>query len=270
MTDVAFSIGAAKGVLTTTDLTMHAFGGKGSAAVRGDFSGKVPAYRVHGVLTKFRLEEFSKNFSQKKIGEGLMDFSTELTMSGANVDEMTRTSSGEASLRGTNLTLDVGNLDDELSHYRATQRFTLVDLGAFFLAGPIGLAVTKGIDYSKVLSAEGGTSQVQIFISEWHVERGIAEAKDVAMSTKEFPGRDRGRCRQAGLRRGAAESPRIIQSTGCGKTQRRGLAGRPGAAPAEEGLACNGFALRGFLLRLAAATAMSSASMRVGFEVMVD
>jgi uncharacterized protein involved in outer membrane biogenesis len=184
MTDVAFSIGAAKGVLTTTDLTMHAFGGKGSAAVRGDFSGKVPTYRVHGVLTKFHLEEFSKNFSQKKIGEGLMDFSTELTMSGADVDEMTLTSSGEASLRGTNLTLDVGNLDEELSHYRATQRFTLVDLGAFFLAGPIGLAVTKGIDYSKVISAEGGTSQVQIFISEWHVERGIAEARDVAMSTK--------------------------------------------------------------------------------------
>lgn len=184
MTDVEFSVRSANGVLSTTDLTMHAFGGKGSAAVRGDFSGKVPAYRLHGVLTKFRLEEFSKNFSQKKIGDGLMDFSTELTMSGANVDEMTRTSTGEASLRGTNLTLDVGNLDDELSHYRATQRFTLIDLGAFFLAGPIGLAVTKGYDYSKVLSAEGGTSQVQTFISEWHVERGIAEARDVAMATR--------------------------------------------------------------------------------------
>ena len=184
MSDVGFSVRAANGVLTTTDLTMHAFGGKGSAAVRGDFSGKVPLYRVHGVLSKFRLEQFSKNFSQKKIGEGLMDFSTELTMSGANADEMARTSTGEASLRGTNLTLDVGNLDDELTHYRATQRFTLIDLGAFFLAGPLGLAVTKGYDYSKVLSAEGGTSQVQTFISEWHIERGVAEAKDVAMATR--------------------------------------------------------------------------------------
>lgn len=184
MTDVEFSVRSAGGVLTTDKLTMHAFGGKGSAAVRADYSGKVPVYHVHGVLSKFRLEEFSKNFSQKKFGEGLMDFSTELTMSGANVDQMTRTSSGEASLRGTNLTLDVGNLDDELSHYKATQRFTLVDLGAFFLAGPIGLAVTKGYDYSKVLSAEGGTSQVQIFVSEWHVEHGVAQAKDVAMATR--------------------------------------------------------------------------------------
>jgi AsmA family/AsmA-like C-terminal region len=183
MSDVRFSVRSAGGVLTTDDLTMHAFGGQGSAAVRADYSGKVPAYRVHGVLSKFRLEEFSRNFSQKKIGEGLMDFTTQLTMSGANVDEMTRTSSGAASLRGTNLILDVGNLDEELSHYKATQRFTLVDLGAFFLAGPIGLAVTKGIDYSKVISAEGGTSQVKVFISEWQVERGVAEAKDVAMAT---------------------------------------------------------------------------------------
>jgi hypothetical protein len=184
MSDVEFSARSASGVLTTSDLTMRAFGGKGSAAVRTDYSGKVPVYRVHGVLSKFRLEEFSKNFSQKKIGEGLMDFSTELTMSGANVDEMTRSSAGEASLRGTDLTLDVGDLDNELSHYRATQRFTLVDLGAFFLAGPIGLAVTKGYDYSKVLSAEGGTSQVQTFISEWQVDHGIAQAKDVAMATR--------------------------------------------------------------------------------------
>jgi uncharacterized protein involved in outer membrane biogenesis len=184
MTDVEFSVRAARGVLTTDNLTMHAFGGKGNAAVRADYSGKVPVYHVHGVLSKFRLEEFSKNFSQKKIGEGLMDFSTELTMSGANVDQMTRTSTGEASLRGTNLTLDVGDLDNELSHYKATQRFTLVDLGAFFLAGPIGLAVTKGYDYSKVLSAEGGTSQVQIFVSEWHIDHGVAQAKDVAMATR--------------------------------------------------------------------------------------
>jgi uncharacterized protein involved in outer membrane biogenesis len=184
MTDVEFSVRAASGVLTTDNLTMHAFGGKGSAVVRADYSAKVPVYHVHGVLSKFRLEEFSKNFSQKKIGEGLMDFTTELTMSGANVDQMTRTSTGDASLRGTNLTLDVGNLDDELSHYKATQRFTLVDLGAFFLAGPIGLAVTKGYDYSKVLSAEGGTSQVQVFVSEWHVDHGIAQAKDVAMATR--------------------------------------------------------------------------------------
>ena len=153
MSDVKFSAESSKGVLEAKKITLHSFGGQGVAAVRADFSGAVPAFHVHGVLSKFRLEEFSKNFSQKKVGEGLMDFSTDLSMSGRDADEMTRSSSGEASLHGTDLTLDVGDLDEELAHYKATQRFNLVDLGAFLLAGPIGLAVTKGYDYSKLSAA---------------------------------------------------------------------------------------------------------------------
>jgi uncharacterized protein involved in outer membrane biogenesis len=184
MTDVRFAAEFSNAALEAKKVTMRAFGGEGTAAVRADFSGSVPAYRVHGLLSKFQLAEFSKNFSKKKLGEGLMDFSTELTMTGKNADEMTRTSSGAASLHGTGLTLEVGDLDDELAHYKATQRFSLLDLGAFLLAGPIGLAVTKGYDYSKVNNSAGTSSQIQTFISEWHVERGVAQAKDVAMSTK--------------------------------------------------------------------------------------
>lgn len=184
MSDVRFALEASKGVLETRKLTMRAFGGQGSADVRADFSGPIPSYRVHGVLAKFRLEEFSKNFSQKSIGHGLMDFSTELTMTGTSADEMTRSSAGDASLHGTGLMLDIGDLDSELSHYKATQRFSLIDLGAFFFAGPLGLAVTKGYDYAKVMNSTGGSSRIQTLISEWHIERGVAQAKDVAMTTE--------------------------------------------------------------------------------------
>lgn len=184
MSDVKFAAESSKGVLEARKITLHAFGGRGTANVHADFTVAVPAFRVHGELSRFHIEEFSKNFSQKKVGEGLMDFSTNLTMSGRDADEMTRSSSGEASLHGTDLTLEVGDLDDELAHYKATQRFDLVDLGAFFLAGPIGLAVTKGYDYSKVIGNSGGSSKIQTLISEWHVDHGVAQAKDVAMSTK--------------------------------------------------------------------------------------
>jgi uncharacterized protein involved in outer membrane biogenesis len=184
MRDVEFAAEASKGVLEARKVTLRAFGGQGSAAVRADFSGSVPVYRVHGVLSKLQLAELSKNFSQKKIGDGLMDFSTDLTMSGTDADQMTRSSSGAASLHGAGLTLDVGDLDDELSHYKSTQRFSLMDLGAFLLAGPIGLAVTKGYDYSKVIKGSGGSSRIQSFISDWQVERGVAQARDVAMSTQ--------------------------------------------------------------------------------------
>jgi uncharacterized protein involved in outer membrane biogenesis len=184
MTDVKFSAQCAKGVLETKNAVLRAFGGRGTATVRAEFTGAVPAYRLHGVLSKFQLDEFAKNFSQKKVGEGLMEFSTDLKMSGDDADAMIASSEGEASLHGHDLTLEVGDLDNELTHYKSTQRFNMVDLGAFLLAGPIGLAVTKGYDYAKVVSSEAGSSEVPTLISEWHVEHGVAQARDVAMSTK--------------------------------------------------------------------------------------
>jgi uncharacterized protein involved in outer membrane biogenesis len=184
MTDVKFSAQCAKGVLETKNAVLRAFGGRGTATVRAEFTGAVPVYRLHGVLTKFQLDEFSKNFSQKKFGEGQMDFSTDLKMSGDDAEAMIASSDGEASLHGRDLTLEVGDLDNELAHYKSTQRFNLVDLGAFVLAGPIGLAVTKGYDYAKVIDSSGGNSQVPTLISEWQVEHGVAQARDVAMSTK--------------------------------------------------------------------------------------
>ncbi len=184
MSGVSFGVKASNGVLETRNLTMRAFGGAGSADVRADFSGRIPSYRVHGRLSGFRIEEFAKNFSQKSIGHGPMDFSTELTMSGTSADEMIRSGAGTASLHGTGLTLDIGDLDRELSHYKATQRFSLIDLGAVLLAGPLGVAVTKGYDYARVMSSTGGSSRIQSLISEWQIERGVAQAQDVAMTTE--------------------------------------------------------------------------------------
>ncbi|HEY4973147.1 MAG TPA: AsmA family protein, partial [Steroidobacteraceae bacterium] len=184
MSEVKFSAKCANGVLETSDVTLRAFDGVGSAVVRADFAAATSAYRMHGTLSKFQLAQFSSNFSHKKIGEGLMEFSADLTMSGDDAEAMIASSEGKASLRGTDLTLEVGDLDDELSHYKATQRFDLVDLGAFVLAGPIGLAVTKGYDYAQVIHSSGGTTRVPIFISAWQVQRGVAQASDVAMSTK--------------------------------------------------------------------------------------
>jgi AsmA protein len=96
---------------------------------------------------------------------------------------MTQTSTGTASLQGSNLTLAIGDLDHELSRYESTQKFNLIDIGAFLVAGPLGVAVTKGYDFSRVLGSAGGSSEIPTFISEWQIDRGVAQAKDVAMTT---------------------------------------------------------------------------------------
>jgi AsmA protein len=112
-----------------------------------------------------------------------MDFSMNLSMQGTTVNEMKLTMDGEVSLRGENLALDGIDLDRVLSRFESSQNFNLVDVGAFFFAGPIGLAVTKGYNFASLFKGSEGRSEIRTLISDWKFERGVAQAQDVAMAT---------------------------------------------------------------------------------------
>lgn len=183
--DVKLSAQGDNGIVHLKPVSMQIFGGQGSGQVDADFSGQVPHWKVHYSLTKFRIEEFLEPHKPKQTVKGLMDFSVKLSMHGKTQDALHQTAAGEASLRGQNLRLDGRDLDRELSRYASTQKFNLVDAGALFFAGPLGLAVTKGYDFANLFRGKEGSSTIRVLVSEWKVERGVAEAKDVAMATAE-------------------------------------------------------------------------------------
>ena len=185
LSEVKFSIDGKERVFDLNPVTMRVIGGQGSANIRADFSGSVPDYHVHYSLSKFHLAEFFKTVSQRKVGDGLMDFSTNLSMKGKTTDEMVQSAGGEASLHAHDLTLEIGDIDKQLSRYESSQSFNLVDVCAFFFAGPLGLAVTKGYNFASIFQSSGGSSQIRTLVSEWNIEHGVAQAKDVAMATKE-------------------------------------------------------------------------------------
>ena len=172
------------GIFALDPVTLRLFGGQGSGSIGADFSGPVPRYSVHSSLAKYRIEAALKALSPKKIAEGSMDFSASLSMQGNTVKEITQTLGGEISLRGENLTLYGNDLDREFARFESSQNFNLVDVGAFFFAGPIGLVVTKGYDFASVFQGSGGSSSIGKLFSNWKVERGSAQARDVAMATK--------------------------------------------------------------------------------------
>jgi AsmA protein len=173
------------GVLDLNPVTMRLFGGQGSGSLLADLSGPVPHYNVRYSLLKFRIEEFLKTLSPKKAAEGSMDFSSRLSTQGKTANEMKSNANGEFSLRGENLTFDGVDLDRTFSRYEASQNFNLVDVGAFFIAGPFGPLITKGYNFGSLFVGSGGSSRIRMLVSDWKVERGIAQAKDVAMATNE-------------------------------------------------------------------------------------
>ncbi|HTJ08603.1 MAG TPA: AsmA family protein [Candidatus Binataceae bacterium] len=185
LSELKFSIAGEEGVFDLNPVTMRLFGGQGSGNLRADFSGSVPDYHVRYSLSKFHLAEFFKTLSPRNVGDGPMDFSTNLSLKGKTTDEMVRSAGGEASLHAHDLKLEIGDIDEELSRYESSQSFNLVDVCAFFFAGPLGLAVTKGYHFASLFQSSGGSSQIRTLVSKWKIEHGVAQAKDVAMATKE-------------------------------------------------------------------------------------
>jgi uncharacterized protein involved in outer membrane biogenesis len=183
--DVKFTCKGKDGIFALHPVTLRLFGGQGSGSIGADFSGPVPHYSVRSSLSKFRIEEYLKTISSKKVAEGSMDFSASLSMRGNTAKEITQTAGGEVSLRGENLTLYGNDLDREFARFESSQNFNLVDAGALLFAGPLGLAVTKGYNFASIFQGSGGSSSIGKLFSDWKVERGIAQAKDVAMATKQ-------------------------------------------------------------------------------------
>ncbi len=183
VSDMKLSVAGKNGVFELKPATMHIFGAQGYGSIRADFSGSVARYHVRYSLPQFRSEEFLKTLSPKKIMEGPMDFTANLTMQGNTTDEMKQSVDGECSLRGENLTLDGSDLDREFARFESSQNFSLMDAGAFFYLGPLGLAATKGYDFAGIFRGSGGSSTIRTLVSNWKVERGVARAQDVAMAT---------------------------------------------------------------------------------------
>jgi uncharacterized protein involved in outer membrane biogenesis len=185
VTDLTSAVAGKDGVLDLVPVTMRLFGGEGSGSFRADLSGSVPRYRVRYSLSRFRIEEIFKAQSPEVRAEGPMDLSATLSMRGKTANEMKRTADGGVSLRGENLTVTGVDLDRTFSRFEATQSFNLVDVGAFFIAGPFAPLVTKGYDFASLFRGSGGSSRIRVLVSDWKVERGVAQARDVALATNE-------------------------------------------------------------------------------------
>ncbi len=183
LSDVKVSANADAGVIVFEPISLHMLDADGTGRVVADLSGAVPQWKAQFSLVQFPIGAFLRTLSAELIATGSMDFTTNLTMQGASIDEMTQTLAGTVSLRGSDLTLEGIDLDEELSQLQSSRNFNLVGVGAFFIAGPVGLAVTRGYEFASLMHASAGSSEIRTLVSDWQVEGGIMRAQDVAMAT---------------------------------------------------------------------------------------
>ncbi len=183
MSNLRLMADAKNGIFDLKPIRLEIFGGEGLGDIQMDLAGAIPQYHVGFSLPQFRIEELVDTRSAGRILEGPMAFSMNLSLQGKTAQQMKQNASGDVVLQGRGLKLHGHDLDLELDRYESSQNFNLMDMGAFFVAGPIGMAVTKGHDFANVLAGSGGVSDVRSLVSRWKVKSGVMYAQDVALAT---------------------------------------------------------------------------------------
>jgi len=174
---------AVKGIFFFKPMTMDIFGGKGEGDLMADETAYDPEYKINLKISKLDFEKLQESFGIKRTISGKGDLVALLTIKEKNRNLM-QNLDGSFSLRGDNLVTHTMDLDKVLSSYEATQRFSLIDIGAFFIVGPLGNVALQGYRYRNFYNqSQGGKGTIIQFISHWNIKNGEAYAADCALAT---------------------------------------------------------------------------------------
>jgi len=185
LSDLTFQVSAANGLYHMQPFSMTIFNGKATGKIKVDLAGTTPHLYLTSSISKFYLEELASEYADTSFLLGKSDFLLNLSLQGSSMNEFLKTAKGSFSLMGENLILKQYDIDRILTNYRKSQKFGALDIGAFFLAGPLGTAITKGYNFEEVYRVAGKSDgKIHKFISKWNVENGAIIAEDVAFCTE--------------------------------------------------------------------------------------
>jgi AsmA protein len=144
-----------------------------------------PYFKFKYAIKQFDSEGLLEAFLEDTVITGKMDFSMDVSMTGNEWDSMVSTLNGEILLSGKNIIMYGVDTDNLLEKFKRSQSFNLVDVGAVVLAGPVGLAVTKGTDFASIVASNPGEkTKLTNFVSDWSIHDGKLIIDDVAFTTE--------------------------------------------------------------------------------------
>ncbi len=182
--DVKGPVKVENGIIHLAPLTMHIFGTKAEGDATADKSEADALYKINLKVSKLDFERLEESFGTKKVIGGKGDLYAALTLKERGSRNPMSGLEGTFSLSGDNLVTYTMDLDKVLSSYESSQKFNLVDVGAFLIAGPLSTVAVKGYRYGDVYhQTRGGRSVITKFISHWKLKDGFADALDCALAT---------------------------------------------------------------------------------------
>ncbi len=144
----------------------------------------VPTISINYNVTKFYAEEMLSIFREDTLITGPCNLSMNLKAQGKDWTSIVNNLNGYINLSGKNLLLYGFDADEIIEKFKRSQNFNLLDLGAVMLAGPVGIAVTKGSDIASIFAFnEGELTNISKIVSNWSINNSTFIIDDAAFTT---------------------------------------------------------------------------------------
>jgi hypothetical protein len=181
---IKFFVSVKNGLYEIVPKSRSFFGSKGHGVFISRPWSKKPIYRLKYSVDQFAVEDLFASFLDDSVLSGNMSFSIDVEMIGDNWDNLRRELNGSIYIEGSDLLLYGLDVDKVLKRIERSQNFTLIDVGAVLLAGPVGLAVTKGSDLAVLIASNPGeVTNIPKLVSNWDIQNGKIIVDDVAFAT---------------------------------------------------------------------------------------
>jgi hypothetical protein len=175
----------AHGVARLAPLAMDIFGAPAVGDASMDTSESDFIYNINVKVASLDVAKLEDTFGTKRVIGGKADLHASLMMKERKNQFLLSSMNGSVALRSDNLVTYTMDLDKILTSYESSQEFNLVDLGAFFIAGPLSTLAVRGFRSGDLYNqTRGGQGTITQFISHWQIKDGVAIATDCALSTK--------------------------------------------------------------------------------------
>jgi AsmA protein len=184
--DLDFNMNVLNGEYKINSNTARIFGdnAKGQVKVTASPFADVPKFNITYTDINFLAEKMLSAFNEDQVINGPLKISFNVSSSGSEWDTIVSNMNGTINLSGKNLLLNGLDADEMIDKFKRSQNFNLVDLGAVVLAGPVGLAVTKGTDFASIFVFNSGKStKINEMVSNWTISKGVFNIQDAAFKT---------------------------------------------------------------------------------------
>lgn len=151
------------------------------------------------LVVDFKNENFKllgENIDVKKIANftgngkiikgGIINANANLTIKGLDTPTIIKNLNGPFTLSGSNIEIYSIDIDGLAKNFEKSNQISLLDVGAFVLAGPLGIAATKGsnvgmLGLNTLVDTKTAIKQLEVRVD---VKNGVAKASDVAFATQ--------------------------------------------------------------------------------------